>query len=255
VSNESLFFSQSGIDELKRTEGAIEGLYDDASGYCTSGVGHLVHQAGRWSSFLLAAMRPNANWKTLLGHSGRTTYVPQRVLSVAQFSEIKIAALELAKHAIAKRRQGTPYEKLVGTVAASVDAEATSTIDIEVRVLSQPVDVALRIDILPFERTVRSAITVELRQAEFDSLVSFAFNIGANAFAKSALVKLVNQNKYTTGAPQERVAAIDSIQNEFAKWNKSGGRVLPGLTARRAAEANRFLARARVSLALQGGAR
>jgi GH24 family phage-related lysozyme (muramidase) len=55
MSNENLSFSQQGLILLKRDEGVIEGLYDDDSNYCTSGVGHLVHTKDKWASFLLAA--------------------------------------------------------------------------------------------------------------------------------------------------------------------------------------------------------
>jgi hypothetical protein len=50
MSNANLSFNQQGLILLKRDEGVIEGLYDDDSDYCTSGVGHLVHtQVGKLS--------------------------------------------------------------------------------------------------------------------------------------------------------------------------------------------------------------
>jgi len=32
---------------LKKQEGEVDGLYNDQSGYCTFGVGHLVHQSDK----------------------------------------------------------------------------------------------------------------------------------------------------------------------------------------------------------------
>lgn len=61
------------------------------------------------------------------------------------------------------------------------------------------------------------------------AMVSLCFNIGATAFARSSVVRLHNANR-----------AAEAAQ-AFALWNKSGGRVLPGLVARRAAEAALFL--------------
>jgi uncharacterized protein YecT (DUF1311 family) len=74
MSNENLSFSPQGLMLLKRDEGVVEGLYDDASNFCTSGVGHLVHTKDKWASFLLAAASSNAIWKRLIAASGRTRY-------------------------------------------------------------------------------------------------------------------------------------------------------------------------------------
>ena len=62
-------------------------------------------------------------------------------------------------------------------------------------------------------------------QAQFDAMVSFAFNLGTPNFAGSTLLRKHKAGDYTGAA------------NEFARWNKAGGRVMPGLTRRRAAEA------------------
>jgi lysozyme len=62
-------------------------------------------------------------------------------------------------------------------------------------------------------------------QRQFDAMVSFAFNVGVGNFAASTLLK-----KHEAG-DHEGAAA------QFGRWNKAGGRVLAGLTARRAAEA------------------
>lgn len=59
-------------------------------------------------------------------------------------------------------------------------------------------------------------------QAQFDALVSFHYNTGA--IARATLTK-----KHRSG--DHRGAAL-----EFRRWNKAGGRVMAGLTRRRAAE-------------------
>jgi GH24 family phage-related lysozyme (muramidase) len=249
MSNENLSFSQQGLIQLKRDEGAIEGLYNDASNYGTSGVGHLVHKAGKWRSFLLEAVRQNPPWTTLVAQSGQTAYLPQGTAFDSRFAEIEAAAVSLARGEIAKKKLGSAYDKLSAAVAKSVDSEAKSAIDVEAAALAQPVDVTLRADIAPFEAAVRKHVTVTLSPDEFDALVSFSFNVGAAAFGSSSLVKKINDEKHLTGTAQDRKVAIDAISGEFAKWNKSGGRVLSGLTARRAGEADRFLSRARNALA------
>lgn len=62
-------------------------------------------------------------------------------------------------------------------------------------------------------------------QGEFDALVSFAYNVGLDKLANSTLLI-----KHKAGQKEE--AAV-----QFARWDKAAGRVLPGLTRRRAAEA------------------
>jgi lysozyme len=74
---------------------------------------------------------------------------------------------------------------------------------------------------------------LNLNQNQFDSLLSFVYNLGIGAFAKSTLKKkiLLNPNDVT-------------IKDEFMKWNKarvSGELIeLKGLTRRREAEAEMY---------------
>lgn len=72
------------------------------------------------------------------------------------------------------------------------------------------------------ERAIGSAPT---SQAQFDALVAFAYNVGLGAFERSTLLK------------RHKAGDFDAAAREFARWNKAGGRVMKGLTRRRAAEA------------------
>jgi len=87
----------------------------------------------------------------------------------------------------------------------------------------------LRGDLLDTCRDVAALVRVALSDNQFGALVSFAFNCGGGNLAKSTLLKKLNQSDYAGAAA------------EFAKWNKAGGKVLAGLTRRRAAEAELFL--------------
>lgn len=62
-------------------------------------------------------------------------------------------------------------------------------------------------------------------QGQFDAMVSLAYNIGIGALRNSTLLKLHKAGDYASAAAQ------------FARWNKQAGKVLNGLTIRRAAEA------------------
>ena len=90
-------------------------------------------------------------------------------------------------------------------------------------------DELLREDLRAFETEVAKLVKVSLNQRQFDALVSFAFNVGANALKNSTLLRLLNAQDYTGAA------------NQFLRWNKGGGQVLLGLTRRRTAERALFM--------------
>ncbi len=69
----------------------------------------------------------------------------------------------------------------------------------------------------------------KLNQAQFDALVSFAYNCGAGALGSSTLLRLLK-------AGHPGLAA-----REFRKWDKAGGVRLRGLTRRREAERRMFI--------------
>lgn len=70
---------------------------------------------------------------------------------------------------------------------------------------------------------------LQLNQNQFDALVSFVFNVGATAFKNSTLLKMIKVNPNSANIP-----------NEFAKWKLAGGKIVPGLSARRKSEAELY---------------
>jgi lysozyme len=80
-----------------------------------------------------------------------------------------------------------------------------------------------------FERDVDSYCIDTINQNQFDALVSFAYNCGSQNLKTSTLIKKVNKN-----------INDPAIVTEFAKWNKSAGKVLAGLVRRRKAEAELY---------------
>jgi GH24 family phage-related lysozyme (muramidase) len=90
-------------------------------------------------------------------------------------------------------------------------------------------DEILSRDLATFERAVEKAVTVPLNQNQFDALVSFTFNVGAGNLQKSTLLRKLNARNYRGAADQ------------FAAWNKAAGKVMAGLTRRRAEERELFL--------------
>jgi lysozyme len=94
---------------------------------------------------------------------------------------------------------------------------------------AQQADSYLAHDLQEFEQAVAAMVTVPLNGNQFSALVSLAYNVGAPALRGSTLLRLLNAGDYADAA------------NQFPRWNRGGGRVLPGLVKRRAAERALFL--------------
>lgn len=76
---------------------------------------------------------------------------------------------------------------------------------------------------------IAKRVMVPLSQEQYDALASFIFNIGEAQFASSTMLRLLNASDYVGAAKQ------------FPRWNKQKGKVLRGLTRRRAHEQALFL--------------
>ena len=101
------------------------------------------------------------------------------------------------------------------------DARAWSTAEVD-DLLSQ--------DLGRFERgVVRYCPAAATRQGHFDGLVSFSFNLGLGTLQRSTLRMRYNRADYAGAA------------DEFLKFVKGGGRVLPGLVTRRNDERALFM--------------
>jgi lysozyme len=87
---------------------------------------------------------------------------------------------------------------------------------------SEEVDGILRADLRRFELGVSKMLpNIPLKQCEFDSLVSFAFNVGLGTFQRSTLRQaLLRGNKQ---------AAMESL----IKYCRAGGKIIKGLQTRR----------------------
>ena len=87
----------------------------------------------------------------------------------------------------------------------------------------------LRQDLQIYENAVHNLVSVPVNQNQFDALVSFTYNVGRGALSQSTLLRKLTQGNYTEAADQ------------FSRWVYGGGRKLPGLVSRRAAERQLFL--------------
>jgi len=92
------------------------------------------------------------------------------------------------------------------------------------------VDALLASDLGKFERGVARLCPAAVNsQGIFDALVSFSFNVGLGNLQRSGLRMKTNRGEYEVAA------------EEFMKWTKAGGRVLPGLVKRRNDERAMYL--------------
>lgn len=90
-------------------------------------------------------------------------------------------------------------------------------------------DDALEADLDRFDAGVTSLIDGHITtQSQFDAMVSLSFNIGLRNLASSTLLK------------KHLAADFIGAAAEFLKWNKAAGKVMPGLTKRREAEARMY---------------
>jgi lysozyme len=73
-----------------------------------------------------------------------------------------------------------------------------------------------------FQQQMRQCIgEVPMYQHEWDSIISWSFNVGAKAACGSTLVRKLKARDYTGAC------------NELLRWDRFQGSVLPGLTKRR----------------------
>ena len=91
-------------------------------------------------------------------------------------------------------------------------------------------DHMLEVEMEEYEKYINDLVTVELNQNQFDAMVSWVYNLGVGNLQSSTLLKVLNAGDYA-GVPEQ-----------IMRWNKAGGKVLEGLTRRRQAEADLFVA-------------
>lgn len=83
-------------------------------------------------------------------------------------------------------------------------------------------------DLEMFAEGVRRLLARSIGEQQFSALVSFAYNVGLGNFRKSSVLAAVN------------AGTLDAVPRRLQLWIKAGGRTLPGLVKRRAAESALF---------------
>jgi lysozyme len=88
----------------------------------------------------------------------------------------------------------------------------------------QQADERFAADLGRFEKAV-ALMAPTTTQSQFDAMVSFAYNVGLSALNDSTLLRLHKAGNYV------------GAKDQFSRWDKNDGKVMKGLTRRRAAEA------------------
>lgn len=101
------------------------------------------------------------------------------------------------------------------------------------KITKEQAEILLRKTVRDFEQNVNALLNgTPVNQNQFDALVSFAFNLGTGALAKSTLLKLVKANPNDV-----------AISREFDKWVNAGGKKVKGLVLRRKKEAELYFSK------------
>lgn len=129
--------------------------------------------------------------------------------------------------------RASTYRDSVGVLTIGYGTTAAAGVGITpgigMTITQEQAEAYLRAAVNKFAAQIRAKMTREPTPNQFAAMVSLAYNIGPGGFARSSVLR-----KFNAGDLAGAAAA-------FALWNKAGGRVLAGLTRRRAAEAALFL--------------
>jgi len=79
-----------------------------------------------------------------------------------------------------------------------------------------------------YEGYINEMVTTNLKQNQFDSLVSWVFNLGPANLKASTMLKVLN------------LGNLEGVPEQMKRWNKANGKTLDGLIRRRKAEALLF---------------
>lgn len=98
----------------------------------------------------------------------------------------------------------------------------------DMEITKEEAESILKEEMHEYEGYINDMVKVPLKQNQFDSIVSWVFNLGSGNLSSSTLLKKLNNSEY------------DEVPAQIKRWNKAGGKVLDGLIRRREAEALLF---------------
>lgn len=141
----------------------------------------------------------------------------------SKVATLVLSAAALVAIALHEGYVGQAYEPVKGDIP-TLGFGTTDGVKIGDTITVERALVRLLKDADRFEQAVKRCAPVPMYQYEFDAYVSLTYNIGADAFCSSTLVKYLNAGDYKKAC------------EEILRWDKFKGKSLPGLTKRRKEE-------------------
>ena len=116
-------------------------------------------------------------------------------------------------------RDGEPW-----TIGYGHTSDAHMKVHKGLTITEEQAEAALVHDAQEAADAIKRLVAVPLNENQMGALVSFVFNVGIGAFKKSTLLRKLNFGDYA------------AVPGELMRWNKNDGKVMAGLTNRRASE-------------------
>lgn len=136
---------------------------------------------------------------------------------------IAIATVMLSGKGGLEGREYVPYKDVVGVITVC-DGHTGNDIIINKRYSDAECDALTKADLERIAKQVNPSIKVKTTETQLAAIYSFSYNVGANAFIKSTMLKKLNAGDYA--------GACD----ELKRWVYAGGKKWKGLMNRRDVE-------------------
>lgn len=136
---------------------------------------------------------------------------------------IAIATVMLSGNGGLEGREYVPYKDVVGIITVC-DGHTGNDIILNKRYSDAECDALTKADLERIAKQVNPSIKVKTTETQLAAIYSFSYNVGANAFIKSTMLKRLNAGDYA--------GACD----ELKRWVYAGGKKWKGLMNRRDVE-------------------
>lgn len=136
---------------------------------------------------------------------------------------IAIATVMLSGNGGLEGREYVPYKDVVGVITVC-DGHTGKDIILNKRYSDAECDALTKADLERIAKQVNPSIKVKTTETQLAAIYSFSYNVGANAFINSTMLKKLNAGDYA--------GACD----ELKRWVYAGGKKWKGLMNRRDVE-------------------